>query len=157
METRALMPTLGRRMLRPLASLHEEMDKLFNNWLAAADFEPFDALDGFMPRIDTTEGEKALEVTAELPGVEQADVEIELTKTALLIKGQKKLELEEKGENYVRKERRYGAFFREVPLPWEVDVAKTSAEATFANGVLKVKVPRPEAVRHATRKVAIKP
>lgn len=154
METRALMPTLGRKM----ANLREEMDRLFNNWLASADLEPLHLFDGgedFLPRIDASEGEMALDVTVELPGVEQADIEIELTKTALILRGQKKVETEEKGEGYLRKERRFGSFYREVPLPWDVDVATTAAEATFANGVLKVKVPKPEGAKEPSRKVAI--
>ena len=158
METRALMPTLGRRMFAPLNNLREEMDRLFNNWLAAADFEPLHLLEGgesFLPRIDASEKAEALEVTVELPGVDQADVEVELTKTALILRGQKKVEMEEKAEGYLRKERRFGTFYREIPLPWEVDVATTAPDATFANGVLKVKVPKPADAMPATRKVAI--
>jgi HSP20 family protein len=152
------MPNVGRRMFAPLSNLREEMDRLFNNWLAAADLEPmhlFEGGDGFQPRIDAVESEKALEVTAELPGIDQGDVEIELTKSSLILKGQKKVETEVEREGYYRKERRFGAFFRELPLPWEVDVAKTSAEATFTNGVLKVMVPKPKGMMQATRKVAI--
>jgi HSP20 family protein len=161
METRTLVPTLGRRMLAPLANLREEMDKLFNDWLAAADFEPLRVFEGygegFLPRLDVVEREKALEIVVELPGVEQKDIEIELTKNTLILKGQKKVELEEKEEGYFRRERRYGTFMREIALPWEVDPAKVSAEATFVNGVLTVKVPKPKEVLQATRKVAILP
>jgi HSP20 family protein len=159
METKALVPTLGRRMFSPLLSLREEMDKLFNDWLAAADFEP-SRLEGngdlFIPRMDIAEREQALEVTAELPGVERGDVEIELTKTALIVKGHKNVETEEKKEGYMRRERRFGSFYREIPLPWEVDVTKTAADATFANGVLTVKVPKPKEASKATRKIAIR-
>lgn len=162
METRTLMPTLGRRMLAPLANLRDEMDKLFNDWLAAADLEPLRVFEGFggegfLPRVDVYEREKALEVMVELPGVEQKDIEIELAKHTLILKGQKKLELEEKEEGYFRRERRYGAFMREIALPWEVDPAKVTAEATFTNGVLMVKVPKPKEVLQATRKIAIQP
>jgi HSP20 family protein len=159
METRALMPALGRRMFTPLANLREEMDRLFNDWLASSDLEPLRLFegrgDGFLPRVDVAEREKTLEVTVELPGVEQPDVEIELTKTSLILRGQKKVETEVKEEGYFRHERRYGAFYREIPLPWEIDVAKTNAEATFARGVLKVQVPKPKEVQQGTRKIAI--
>ena len=161
METRTLVPTLGRRMLAPLANLRGEMDKLFNDWLAAADFEPLRVFEGygegFLPRIDVCEREKMLEVAVELPGVEPKDIEIELTKHTLILKGQKKVELEEKEEGYFRRERRYGAFLRELALPWEVDPAKVTAEATFTNGVLMVKVPKPKEILQATRKIAIQP
>jgi HSP20 family protein len=157
MEPKALMTPVGRRMLAPLANLRDEMDRLFNHWLASADFEPVHLLggEGFLPRIDATEGEKELEVTVELPGVQDADIEIELTRTALLLRGQKKVETEEKAEGYLRKERRFGSFYREIPLPWEVDVATSAPDATFANGVLTVKVPKPKGAKKASRKVAI--
>ena len=112
METRTLMPTAGRRMFSPLASLRQEMDKLFNEWLASPDFEPTHGLEGnggFMPRINVAEREHALEVTAELPGVERNDIEIELTKTALILKGQKNVEMEEKREGYLRRERSHSS------------------------------------------------
>jgi len=161
METRTLMPTLGRRMLAPLANLRDEMDKLFNDWLAAADLEPTRVFEGFgevfLPRVDVAERDKALEVTVELPGVEQKDIEIELTKHSLILKGQKRFFEEKKEEGYFRRERRYGAFLREIALPWEVDVAKVAVEATFVNGVLLVKVPKPKEMLAATRKVTIQP
>jgi HSP20 family protein len=146
-------------MLAPLANLREEMDKLFNDWLAAADLEPLRMFEltgeGYLPRVDVAERDKALEITVELPGVELADIEIELTKTTLVLRGHKKVEKEEKQEGYFRRERRYGAFHREVMLPWEVDVTKTNAEATFNAGVLKVRVPKPKEMQPTTRKIAI--
>jgi HSP20 family protein len=159
METKSLVPTFGRRILPSLVSLRDDMDRLFNQWLAAADMEPLHLFDGkpesFMPRIDVTESKEGLEVTAELPGVEEKDIEIELGRKTLVLRGQKNVEKEETGEGFHRQERRFGSFYRQIALPWEVDVTKTSAAATFAKGVLHVKVPRPESAEPATRKIAI--
>jgi HSP20 family protein len=160
METKALIPSFGRRgLFAPLANLREEMDKLFNEWVHGVE-EPLRLFEGeegvaYLPRVNVVEREKFLEVTAELPGIEPKEVELELTKGALLIKGEKKLEKEEKGEGYMRRERRFGAFHREVLLPWEVDVPKVAVEAVFKNGILTVKVPKPAGVMAVTRKIAI--
>jgi HSP20 family protein len=131
-------------MLAPFANLREEMDRLFNDWLKG--FEPFHPLEGeaaFVPRLDVRETPEALEIVAELPGVEQKDLQIELTKDALILYGEKKTMEEEKAEGYLRNERRYGMFTRVIPLPWEVEVAKAKVVATFLNGVLTIKVPKP--------------
>jgi HSP20 family protein len=146
--------------MAPFVNLRHEMDKLFNDWLAAADFEPLRIFEGdtpFLPRVDATEKEKTFELHVELPGVEKKDIEIELTKNTLILRGEKKLVEEKKDEGYFRQERRYGAFYREIALPWEVDVAHTTVEAKFMNGVLEIVIPKPKAVLQATKKVAIAP
>ena len=161
METRALLPTFGRRALfAPLATLREEMDKLFNDWIKDVDFEPRRMFEGqgilaYMPRVDVVERENALEITAELPGVEAKDLSVELTKDAVLLRGEKKHETEVEREGYLRFERRYGTFFREIPLPWEVDVAKTAVKPTFEHGVLTLEVPKPKDVLAAVKKIEI--
>ncbi len=159
METKALIPTFGRRgLLAPLANLREEMDKLFNDWLKDFDFEPLRMFEGeatFMPRLDIREYEKELEVVVELPGLEKKDVHVELAKDALILSGEKKLEKEEKGEGYLRHERRFGTFNRVIKLPWEVEVGKVAVVASFVNGVLTIKVPKPTEAVKATRKIAI--
>ena len=160
METRALLPSFGRRgLLAPLANLREEMDKLFNDWLKDVEFEPLRMFEGegvlYMPRVNVIEREHVLEISCELPGVEAKDLTLELTKSAVLLRGEKKFEEEVKREGYLRHERRFGSFFREIPLPWEVDVAKTTVKTAFENGVLTVKVPKPKDILAATKKIEI--
>jgi HSP20 family protein len=161
METRALLPSFGRRgLFAPLANLREEMDKLFNEWVKDVDFEPLRMFEGeggftYMPRLNVVERENVLEITAELPGVEAKDLTLELTKSAVLLRGEKKFEEEVKKEGYLRYERRFGSFLREIPLPWEVDVAKTNVKTVFENGILTVKVPKPKDVLAATKKIEI--
>ena len=158
METRTLIPTFARRgLFAPFANLREEMDKLFNDWLKEVNLEPLRLFEGeaFLPRIDAYEHEKFLEIVAELPGMTSKEVTLELTKDALVLGGEKKMVKEEKEEGYFRRERRFGVFNRVIPLPFAVDVAKTTVEATFKNGVLTVKVPKPEGVIAAIKKIAI--
>jgi HSP20 family protein len=158
---RSLLPTVGRRgVFAPLVNLRGEMDKLFDEWLGGLDIAPLRMFEGeghatYVPRIDVVEREAGLEVSAELPGVEEKDLTLELTPRSLILKGEKRVETEVKEEGMVRLERRYGAFFREIPLPWEVEVAKVTPKATFENGVLTIKVPKPAAVASATKKIAI--
>jgi HSP20 family protein len=91
--------------------------------------------------MDVTETDKEIEITAELPGLEEKDVEVNVADNVLTIRGEKKAEKEEKSKNYQIVERSYGAFARTVELPDGVDPA--AVKASIAKGVLKVTVPKP--------------
>lgn len=95
---------------------------------------------GWSPRVDVKEDEKALTVTAELPGVDQKDVSVELKDGVLSISGEKKAEKEEKNETYYRVERSYGSFCRSFYLDEKVDAEKI--EAKFKDGVLTLTLPK---------------
>jgi len=101
----------------------------------------------FTPRVDVTETDKEVKVTAELPGVDEKDISLELDENALVLSGEKKEEHEEKSRTGYRLERSYGSFHRVIPLPARVDVEKAHAE--FKRGVLSVKLPKLE---ESTRK-----
>jgi HSP20 family protein len=107
------------------------------------------------PRIDVRETDNAIEVTAELPGIEDADVEISIDEEALTIRGERKVERQEGGEEggYVVRERGYGRFERVVPLPDGVDI--DSAAATFKNGVLKITIPKTAEAQAAVRHIPV--
>ena len=129
----------------PFLALKEEMDNLFEefsrSWL---DF-PFSGgidrrLEGYVPKIDVSEDGDEILVTAELPGIDEKDIDVSLTRDALTIKGEKKISKEDKGKDYYRMERSYGAFHRTIPLPEGVDTDKV--KATFKNGVLTVTLPK---------------
>jgi HSP20 family protein len=102
----------------------------------------------FLPEANIVETEKAIEVAVELPGLKPEEVKVEMKDKALLITGEKKEEKEEKGKTFHRIERRAGAFRRTFPMP--VEVVEEKVEARFANGVLKVTLPKAEhaAARH---------
>ncbi len=113
----------------------EEFNQLFRGDLALVN----EAV-AFVPRVNVSEGEKAVRITLELPGVDEKDIQIRLTSEGLSIAGEKKQEPEEKDNSYYRLERSYGAFERVIALPDNVDGEK--AEATFKRGVLQVVVPK---------------
>ena len=117
-------------------------------WPAAAPFT------GMGPAVDVTEDEKAYAITAELPGLDEKDVEVTVTDGALTIKGEKRAETEEKAKNYHMTERSYGSFQRTFALPEGVD--RDHVDANFAKGVLTVTLPKTPAAQKETKKVEIK-
>lgn len=106
----------------------------------------------FMPAVDVTENEKSITFHAELPGIPQENVEVELVGDRLTIKGRREFNREEKKENYVNIERSYGSFQRTFTL--DFPVKEKDIEATFKDGVLTVIVPK--AATAPTKKVPIK-
>jgi len=136
----------------PVLSLQKEMDRLFQDFF---EVEPFgQRVFSTFPEIDVKETEKELKVSAELPGLEEKDVEVLLDADSLTIRGEKRHEEEEKGESYYRSERRYGSFSRVIPLTAEVESDKV--EARFKNGVLTVTIPKTEKARADLKKIPIK-
>jgi HSP20 family protein len=139
----------------PFAVLRHEMDSLFDNFFRGFELEPFEGRIGtFAPRMDVSESDKEITVTAELAGIDEKDIEVSLSDDMLTIKGEKKEEKEDKGKDYYRMERSYGSFSRTIALPSEVQADKV--DATFKKGVLKVTLPKSEKAVKATQKVAIK-
>ena len=142
---------------QPFDTLRNQIDRLFHDfqtgflqapsYRSLLDMEPFWRRNlGFSvtPAIDIVEKEKAFEVTAELPGLDAKNVDIQLSDNVLTIKGEKQEEKEEKTKDRYVSERRYGSFRRSLEVPGSVDVDKI--EANFKNGVLTVTMPKsPEA------------
>jgi HSP20 family protein len=142
MDTKSVVPVgtqraITRRDTNPFSFLQQEIDRLFEGVTRN--------IPGFatttMPSMDISETDKAIEITAELPGLEKKDVELNVADNLLTIRGEKKNEREEKNKDYHLVERSYGAFSRSVELPAGVKVEDISAE--IANGVLKVTVQKP--------------
>lgn len=152
MNTKSVIPVgtqgvVTRREANPLSQLQQEIERLFDGVTRNMGFAT-----PSMPRMDIGESDKAIEITAELPGLEKKDVELNLADNLLTIRGEKKNEREETNKNYHLVERSYGAFSRSVELPAGVKVEDISAE--IANGVLKVTVPKPEPKQ--TKQIEIK-
>ena len=93
------------------------------------------------PNIDISETDQAIEVTAEMPGLERKDIEISIDDDSLTIRGEKKVEEDRKDKNVQHSERTYGVFMRVLQLPSGVN--PSSVEATMSNGVLKITIPKP--------------
>jgi HSP20 family protein len=129
---------LARTEANPLAMLQQEMDRLFDGFSKS-----FTGLSSrtLMPSMDLAETEKEIELTAELPGMEEKDVQLNVVDNQLTIRGEKKNQREEKEKDYHLVERNYGSFVRTVDLPPGVDL--DSIKAVMSKGVLKVTVPKP--------------
>ena len=128
----------------PLGPLHRQMDRLFDDFFGGFEFSPMRHFTGleqkFVPSIEVKDGEKDITVTAELPGMDEKDIELSLERGVLTIKGQKKEQAEEKEKGYYYSERSFGSFSRSLTLPVEVDDSK--AEAKFKKGILNIKLPK---------------
>lgn len=142
---------LAPRYSDPFSALRAEMDSLFDSFMGG--LPAFSGMFGtsggggftLTPHIDVRETDKEIVVEAELPGINEKDISLALQDGVLTIRGEKKHEHDEEKENYRMMERRYGSFQRSLRLPDTVDEDKV--EASFDNGVLKIKVPkRPEAI-----------
>jgi len=129
--------------IREMDSLQSDMNRLFDRF--------FDTGRGngrsgsvrrWIPAMDLVESEEHLVLRADLPGIQEEDVEIEIKDGVLTISGERKAEHEEKGEGFHRVERAFGRFSRSLTLPDGVDA--DAVAASFDNGVLEVKVPKPE-------------
>lgn len=143
------------RPFTPMASLRDAVDRLFEGFGRDMDLEPVFGEVLFVPTIDVVESDKQLKIVAELPGLEEKDVDVELTRESVVLRGEKSEEKEEQDGGFFRRERRFGSFRREIPLPWEVDTAKMDAKATFKHGVLTVTVPKPKGAPVASRRIPV--
>jgi HSP20 family protein len=144
-----------QRELDPFLRLRQDIDQMFDGMLGdwTGRMNLFDRAQSFMPIVDVHETAKEIRVTAELPGLDEKDIEVSLLDGALYIKGEKREEHEEeKGETY-RCERQYGAFQRVIDLPSEVDSDKI--KASFKKGVLKVTLPKTKEAQSNRRVIPV--
>ena len=161
MSRRSPLPSLWRHPdeAMPFRSIRKEIDRVFDEFHRGFPVPAMTAgvsagRQGVTPRIDVSETDGAVEITAELPGVEQEDIDVTLADNVLTIKGEKKSEREDEKRNYHVVERSYGAFRRAIRLPFETNAKKV--EARFKDGVLKIVLPKPSEVEAKSRKIAIK-
>jgi Molecular chaperone (small heat shock protein) len=154
---------------QPFDLLRNQVDRLFHDFqtgfLQAPFFRPLPDIESFWrrdlgfnvtPAMDIVEKDKAFEVTAELPGLDAKDIDVQLANGMLTIKGEKQEEKEEKTKGRYVSERRYGSFRRTLQVPGSVDAEKI--EASYKSGVLTVTLPKsPEAQKkEKTIPVAVK-
>lgn len=140
----------------PFLELRHDMNRLFDSFMDDDFFGrwPEMRLDRFSPRMDVADKETEIVVSAELPGMDEEDVEVTLTADALTIKGEKKTEHEEKDGNAYRMERSYGQFSRTIPLPNHV-VDQENATASFKNGVLTITLPKLPEAQAVVKSIAV--
>jgi len=142
-----------RRVDEPFRSIFADFDRMFDRFLSDFAVEPLSAVRGFSPMIDLVEKDDRYVLTAELPGLDENEVEVTLNDNLLTIRGEKKEEREDSSGSYYYAERRYGSFERTVPLPAEVDADKV--KAYFKKGLLTVELPKSERVLKESRKIKI--
>jgi len=128
---------------RELASFQDEMNKLFNEFFSRR--SRGEEISLWAPALDISETDDEIRIKAELPGVKKEDVSISISNNILVIRGEKKREVEEEKENFHRVERIYGSFHRSLELPTVVQ--PENVEATFEGGVLNIVLPKSEEVK----------
>src|SRR5712675_1280582 len=132
-----------------LFGLHREIDRLFSELTQATGPN---GMQNIVPKIEISETDKTVEVSAEMPGLERKDVEISIEDDTLTIRGEKKLEENQNDKNVQLSERSYGMFLRVLQLPAGID--PSSVQATMSNGVLKITIPKP--AKSEPKKIEVK-
>jgi len=137
----------------PIFSLRREIDRMFDEIFDGFGNSAYRSVN-LRPAIDITENDKELVISADMPGLDEKDLDVSLVGDVLTIKGEKRAEHEQKngGHHYV--ERRFGSFSRSVRLPFEVD--DQEVEAKYDKGVLTIRVPKPAELQKAVRRIPIK-
>ena len=137
--------------VRELNTIQSEMNRLFNSFFDTPTAGNGPAVRRWIPPMDLVEHEEDYVLRADLPGLTESDVNIELEDNVLTVSGERKAEHEERKEGYYRVERASGSFSRSLTLPEGVD--PEAVNANFERGVLEVRIPKPE--QRKPRKVAI--
>ena len=150
---------------QPIEGLRQEIDRLFGDF-GLGSWQPFrgplargplfrrELTLGAIPAVDVLEGEKAYELTAELPGMDEKNVEVKVVNDTLTIKGEKQEEKEEKEKDYYLHERTFGSFERSFDIPEGVDADKI--EASFKKGVLTLTLPKKLEAQKPAKKIEVK-
>jgi HSP20 family protein len=166
MNVRSLMPFSGNRSAPqrsdadPFISFRREMDRLFDDFFTGfgmpIPLPPAAASSGTLlaPRIDVSESGQEIRIAAELPGVDEKDVEVTLNGDILTIRGEKQEERNEDDRDYHLMERSVGTFARTLRLPFTVDPAQV--DASFNQGVLTLTIPKPKEAQEQVHRIAVK-
>ena len=125
---------------RDIVALRDRMNRLFEDMSGPRSEEKNILAGAWAPSVDIYENETEVVLAAEIPGVDEKDVEIKVEDNNLILRGERKFEKETKEENYHRIERSYGSFFRSFALPSYIDQDRIEAE--HENGVLKIRMPK---------------
>jgi HSP20 family protein len=142
--------SLHRNEPNPFLALHREMNRLFDDAFRSFDIAPFSSPAMGWPSVEVNETENEVKVIAELPGLEEKDVNVELKNGMLTISGEKKSETEDKERRF--SERYYGRFARSIPVD---DIDQDKVGASFKNGVLTVTLPKSPTAQQKVKRIAI--
>ena len=142
-----------RESLDPFMMFHREMNRLFDDvfrGFGTSNLSPLMEGRFGWPKLELSDTDKTLVISAELPGMTEKDVQIEIANGVLAIPGEKKSERNGEGKYFT--ERYYGSFERQIPLD---NVQEDKAEATFKNGVLTISLPKSDKPREGVKRIAI--
>lgn len=158
--TRSFLPSLfgnDKSDTPAFHSLHKEIDRVFDEFKGLVPRFDSGRLTDFngqiVPRLDVSETDETVEITAELPGVGEDDVDISVSSNVLTLKGEKSAQKEEKEKDFHVVERSYGKFARTIPLSF--DINPDDVDAKFTDGVLAITITKPPEIASKTRKIAI--
>ena len=146
-------PSRYRDEADPFMTLHREMNRLFDDVFRSFDMPPLGSMSRMAawPHVEVVDNDKDVRISAELPGLEDKDVDVLMGDGVLTIRGEKRSEIEDKERAF--SERAYGRFERRIPLAWEVEEDKI--DASFKNGVLTVTLPKAAESRPEVKRIAI--
>jgi HSP20 family protein len=130
---------------RDLRSLQDEVNRLFSTNLSRAYDEEGIARGAWNPSVDIYENKDQIVLEAELPGMTREDFDLSIENNVITLRGERRFEKKDDGDNYHRVERSYGSFTRSFTLPQTVEAENVEAE--YRNGVLRVKLPKREEVK----------
>lgn len=157
MTKQATLPAAQRATPAPLTRLRNEVDRLFDDFgiaLPSSSIFAFPARSAeLMPAMDMAETDSGYELSIELPGLEEKDIDVEFADGVLTVTGEKREESEKKENGYLMSERRYGSFCRQLTLPADVD--PDTIEARFKQGVLKLGMARDKQAASRKKKIKI--
>ncbi|MFK7837447.1 MAG: Hsp20/alpha crystallin family protein [Sulfitobacter sp.] len=151
-------PRTNRSETALFPSLQREMNRLLDQFksgfpMLEDDPHPFGEGPSF-PAIDVVGTDDAIEVTAEVPGVKEDDLDVTVSGETLILKGEKSADHEETEDNYHLIERRYGSFRRQIPLGFAPEDG--AVDADFADGILKLRIAKPATAKAGVQKIKIK-
>ena len=154
-----MLPSLlrpGEQGFVPMGRLRSALDRLFEEFFEGSLLPARREGDGlrFLPAVDLRETDDALILEAELPGMTQKEMSVQVVGDVLTIRGERRREAEQKSKNYLRREMSTGIFERQIPLPAEIDPDKV--EATYTNGILQVSLPKVPGAKSKTVPVKVK-
>jgi HSP20 family protein len=151
-EKEAEMAVIRRSPAGQLATMQSDMARMMNTFFGSAPFgTPANGASPWLPPVDITEAEDALTLTFDLPGLAEDEIQVELDDSVLTVSGERVRKNEVKQDDYYRYERRFGTFTRSVALP--AGVKDDEIEASYENGVLEIRVPKPE--QHKPKRIQV--
>ena len=140
--------------LRDLATMQNRINRFVRESYSPEAPEEVLTTTSFAPPVDIYEDEHTITVKMEVPGIDEKDIDVRIEGNTLTVHGERKLEKEEKEENFRRVERHYGSFTRSFTLPGSVDPGQVSAD--YDKGVLKIKLPKKAEAKPQQIKVSIR-